>query len=758
LSDQTGRTSYWKRLESWFLAASFLILVVTSFSAWQNARQFSTVRAHGRFARDAADNLEEIVVSVREAEASQRGYLLTGNDSDLEQFNRVISTMPQEFQKVKELAPDQTASLKEIQRLVEEKFADMRQTIDLRRSKGLDAALHQILTDHGWDLTNRIRAAARDFRSVKIAAYQTDSAVISSLGNQILYVSLGGDLVLCVLLLLASISMHAGAVRREELIAALQEDDRRLRDLRQTAETAEERVRHILESIGDGFVAVDCDWKITYCNAEAAKLLGLPAAEMLSQSFWNQFPDAANPEVESSYRSAMEDQKQVSFERFIKSRNSYWEQSVYPARDGLSVYFRDVTERRRFEERTRHTQKLESLGVLAGGIAHDFNNLLTAILGSASLIQEELPLDSPVRPFADNVIHASERAGQLTRQMLAYSGRGRFIVEPIDLGVQIREITALLESSITAQVELVLDLNTEGILIEADGGQIQQLVMNLVINGAEAIGPLGGRVIVSTRIQEIDSQVITDNLAGDSLDPGTFILLQVHDTGAGMDESTLARIFDPFFTTKFTGRGLGLAAVLGIVRGHRGAIKVYSNPGKGTTFKVFFPVAKGQIIRELAAPVSDLRGTATILVVDDEAVVQKLARSTLERYGYDVLVASNGKEALEVLASSDDHISAVLLDMTMPVMGGEETLSKIKAMRPLIKVIASSGYNEIEAVRRFGEGIDGFLQKPYRASQLMEKVKFTLLAAQPPDRGTTQHSSRSVLSAAQGSEGDRKRR
>jgi PAS domain S-box-containing protein len=736
LSDHIGRTPYWKRLESWFLTAALLILLVTSYSARLNWQEFDSARARAYASRDSIDQLEEILVSIREAEAARRGYLLTGKETYLQPFDRVKESLPRDFAEVYRLAPGRAVLLTEMQRLVGERMVEMQQTIDLRRSSGPEAATKIVMNDQGWQMMERVRAAARRFRAAQTQVYKADDEALSTLSNRILYVSLTGDMVLCVLLLLAAVSMHSGAERREELIAALREDDRFLRELRKTAECAEERVRYILESIGDGFVSVDCDWKITYCNAEAAKLLGVAATETLSKDFWAEFPEAAAPETEARYRRAMETQKQVSFESFLMSRNSYWEQSVYPGHDGLSVYFRDVTERRRFEERARHAHKLESLGVLAGGIAHDFNNLLTAILGSASLIQEELPANSPIRPFADNVILASERAGQLTRQMLAYSGRGRFVVEPIDLAVQIREITVLLESSITSQVELVLDLQSENILIDADSAQIQQLVMNLVINGAEAIGPSSGRVIVSTHLEEVDSQMIADNLAGDPLPPGTYIVLQVQDTGSGMDEATLARIFDPFFTTKFTGRGLGLAAVLGIVRGHRGAIKVYSSIGKGTTFEVYFPVASGQILPKRGPLVEDYRGNATVLVVDDEIVVQKLARSTLERYGYRVLVASNGKEALDILNGPQHSIAVVLLDMTMPVMNGEETLARLKVTRPTVQVIASSGYNEIEALRRFGDGAAGFLQKPYRASQLLEKVKLTLLAARQPDRET----------------------
>jgi PAS domain S-box-containing protein len=726
LSEQTGKTPYWKRLESWFLAAAFLILVVTSYSAWHNWREFANLRARGRAARDTVDQLEDVLVLVREAEASQRGFLLTGEDSYLEPYAHAITSIPGQVKALKALAPDQSAPIAELDRLIGEKFQEMNETIEVRRAKGADQALKMVLSGRGWALMNRIRAAIRNISAVKTGEYQAETKQISSLGNQILYVSLGGDLVLCILLLLAAISMHAGAERREELIIALQDDERRLRELRIGAEATEERMRHILESIGDGFISVNREWKVAYCNAEAAKILGRAAADVLGRSFWEVFPVAESLEVQSKYRSALEEKSLFSFESFIKSRNSYWEQNVYPAHEGLSVFFRDVTERRRFEERARHSQKLESLGVLAGGIAHDFNNLLTAILGNASLIQDELPPDSPVQALAGSVIHASERAAQLTRQMLAYSGRGRFIVEPIDLASQVREITALLETSITAQVDLVLDLKTEGILIDADTSQIQQLVMNLVINGAEAIGPAGGRVIVSTRLEELDAQFARDNLAGDHAEPGPYIRLEVHDTGAGMDQETLARIFDPFFTTKFTGRGLGLAAVLGIVRGHRGAIKVYSNPGKGTTFKVYFPVTKGQSLPRKASSVFDFRGSATVLVVDDEEVVQRLASTTLERYGYEVLLASNGKEALDLVRSANGRISLVLLDMTMPVMSGEETLAKIRNLNPNVKVIASSGYNEIEALRRFGTGVAGFLQKPYRATQLVEKVKLTL--------------------------------
>ena len=250
--------------------------------------------------------------------------------------------------------------------------------------------------------------------------------------------------------------------------------------------------------------------------------------------------------------------------------------------------------------------------------------------------------------------------------------------------------------------------------------------MNLVINGAEAIGDHVGLVVCSTGAQRVDEAYLrTLGIEAAGLAPGAYVTLEVHDSGCGMDEATLSRNFDPFFTTKFTGRGLGLAAVLGIVRGHRGALKVYSSPGKGSTFKLLFPA----LDHEMSLPSADdlyrdLVGTGTVLVVDDEGSVRSTARSTLERYGYRVLEAADGREALEIFRQKADEISLVLLDLTMPYMNGEEVLRELKVIRPSVQVLLSSGFNEVDAVRRFtGKDLAGFLQKPYTSSVLAEKVK-----------------------------------
>jgi PAS domain S-box-containing protein len=397
----------------------------------------------------------------------------------------------------------------------------------------------------------------------------------------------------------------------------------------------------------------------------------------------------------------------------------------YDEQDTGVAFCLDLTERKKIESQLRHTQKLESLGVLAGGVAHDFNNLLVGILGNASLALDSMPSSSPDRPLLDEVVRASERAADLTKQLLAYAGKGRFVVAPADLSALIREITALIHASISKNVQLRLYLKEGLPSIEADSAQLQQLVMNLIINGAESIGGQSGSVVVTTGAQEVDDFYIRSVYSGHDIEPGKYVTLEVRDTGSGMDEATIGKIFDPFFTTKFLGRGLGLAAALGIVRGHRGAIKVYSETGKGSTFKVLFPASEqASASNRDASPERDLTGEGVVLVVDDEDVVRRAVKTALQRYGYSVALAENGQDGVDLFREMHERVSAIILDMTMPVMGGEEALTHIQEINPKVPVILSSGFNEVEAIQRFtGKGLAGFIQKPYTASTLATKLK-----------------------------------
>jgi signal transduction histidine kinase/CheY-like chemotaxis protein len=385
-----------------------------------------------------------------------------------------------------------------------------------------------------------------------------------------------------------------------------------------------------------------------------------------------------------------------------------------------------LADQQRTEERLRQTQKLESLGILAGGIAHDFNNLLTGILGNISLALDREPSSSTIRKYLEDAVQASERAADLTRQLLAYSGKGRFAIQNVDLSDTVKQISALIQTSISKNVRVTLDLASNLPCIEADPTQLQQIVMNLIINAAEANPPnADGLVIVETGVAQIDEEYLRGTHAADDAGPGEYVFVEVRDTGCGIDQETLSKIFDPFFTTKFLGRGLGLAAVLGIVRGHHGALKVTSRPGKGSTFRVLFPAVPGvELPRRVQPARSDLAGSGTVLVVDDEEIVRKIAASTLQRWGYKVLLAENGQIAMDLFSKMADTISLVLLDLTMPVMNGEQTFHKMRSVSPNVKVILSSGYDEADAMRRFrGAGLAGFIQKPYTAAKLAEQVK-----------------------------------
>ncbi len=718
---------FWKRTEVLSLVIATIVLALTTAASLRDWQSTRADRLKDQQSRVELTSITALLSSLKDAETGQRGYLLTRSPKYLTPYRDAKDLIPTEVDRLRSVLPAGPDS-ERLFRLVASKMDELQQTIELHDRVSVQAALAVVMTDKGKQDMDALRALADKFSAAEYAKLAANSEDAQNRATRTAAIEFIGGAVMLALLLLSAITIHRNTARREQLIGLLKDDDMRLRDLGRQAKDAEARMRAVLESIADGFISLDGNWSITYLNSAGERILGRGKELVLERNFQQQFPDDFTPELEARLREVVSRQTPLTFEMFSENRNAWWEQSIYPAKDdGLTIYFRDITERKKLDERSRHSQKLESLGVLAGGIAHDFNNLLTAILGGASLLQDDLPAGSEQAAHLQIVLNASERAAQLTRQMLAYSGRGRFVIEQLDLARQVREITALLESSVTRDVELVLHLGTEGILIDADAGQIQQLVMNLVINGAEAIGNGPGRVVVSTRLEELDAEYVRDNMAGDSILPGSYVLLEVHDTGQGMDAPTLSRIFDPFFTTKFTGRGLGLAAVLGIVRGHRGAINVYSHPGQGTTFKVFFPVSTEQRLAPVkqAAPVN-LHGTETVLIVDDEETVQRMATAALIKYGYKIMQARNGQQAVEAFKRDPDAVALVLLDMTMPVMSGEETLKQLKSLRENVLVIASSGYNEIEALRRFGQGVGGFLQKPYRAAQLVEKVRNAL--------------------------------
>ncbi len=384
-------------------------------------------------------------------------------------------------------------------------------------------------------------------------------------------------------------------------------------------------------------------------------------------------------------------------------------------------------ERRKVQVKLLHAQKLESLGVLSGGVAHDFNNLLVGILGNAGLALQELPDDSPIRQTIRDIESSALRAAELTRQLLAYAGKGQFIIQPVRVAQLVEEMGNLLGSAVHKAARLAFAFGDAVPLVDADPIQLRQVVMNLVTNAAEAIGVGSGTITVRTGVMEAGREYLADAQLGPGLAEGRYVFLEVEDDGHGMHPATLARIFDPFFTTKFTGRGLGLAAVLGIVRAHRGAIKVTSAPGRGTRVRVLLPPAAAQAeapALPVQEPETDGRG-GTVLIVDDEETVRRVAQRILEAAGFTVRTAGGGIEAMRSLREAPGAVDLVLLDMTMPDMSGAQTLTELHRIRPGIRVVLSSGYTQEES-GDLDDRVAAFIQKPYRPADLVAAIRRAL--------------------------------
>jgi signal transduction histidine kinase/ActR/RegA family two-component response regulator len=427
----------------------------------------------------------------------------------------------------------------------------------------------------------------------------------------------------------------------------------------------------------------------------------------------------------------------------------------YNGQEYNQSFVRDITNRKRAEEerlglerQIQQAQKLESLGVLAGGIAHDFNNILMTILGNADIALQDMSNYSPVRSNVREIETAARRAADLAKQMLAYSGKGKFVIEPIKINELVTEMTHMLEVTISKKAVLKFNFADNLPQFDGDATQIRQIIMNLIMNASEAIGDKSGVVAISTGAMHCDRQYLyTTNIASQAgldqqLPEGIYIYFEVADTGCGMPDEIQEKLFDPFFTTKFTGRGLGMAAVLGIVRGHNGTIKIYSELSKGTTFKILFPATTAHLgqpegeLESRQSRTSGYFGSGTVLIADDEESVCAVGKLMLERIGFKVLTAADGRKAVDVFKQHADEIVCVLLDLTMPHLSGEQVFSALRRIKPGIRVILSSGYNEHDATQRFvGKGLAGFIQKPYNAAALTANIKNAMMvdiADRPP--------------------------
>jgi PAS domain S-box-containing protein len=512
--------------------------------------------------------------------------------------------------------------------------------------------------------------------------------------------------------------LEAGFARERLARLAVEESERKYR-------TLAEAIPQIVWS------AQHPSGEIDYVNERWSRMTGFADTAALGYGWMDLLHEEDRPLIAEKWRSSRARRVQFEAECRLRSLDGTYRWNLIRAvpvtKTGQTLTWlgtcTDLEEQKRAEQLLGQKQKLEGIGLLAGGIAHDFNNLLVGIIGAVSLTLDLLPREHESRPMLELALNSGERAAHLVRQMLAYAGKGRFLVEKVDLSELVQKTWDLVRTSVPGSIEVQF-LTRPGLPpLVADASQIEQIVMNLLMNAAEAISSgQSGRIIVRTDMEQIE--VPLPNMASD-LEPGQYLLLEVHDNGCGMDEATQARIFDPFFTTKFTGRGLGLAAVQGIVRNNGGAILVESAPNQGTTFRILLRPGTPAAMAPNVVEIDEGRPAqaAHILVVDDEQLVLTVARAALERAGCQVTLASSGPEAIEFLRSSEEGYSLIVLDLSMPGMSGIETLAELRALNPAVPILLASGYSEAE-MRQRAEGltVSGFVQKPFTSKNLREKI------------------------------------
>ncbi len=515
---------------------------------------------------------------------------------------------------------------------------------------------------------------------------------------------------------------------------------------RKRAEAERHRLLEIIEATTDYVATMDLEGRTIYANGALLRLRGYAGlAVARGRPLSDNHPDWV---VQLLFRNAIPAARArgfwhgetTMFDR--EGREFPVSQVLLVHRDDdnqpafLSTIIRDISrqkkaevDRMETERRMLQAQKLESLGVLAGGIAHDFNNLLTTMLGNSSLARLDLPAESPAHQSLGQIERAAVRAAELCKEMLAYSGRSQLAATRVNLSALVEDTTQLLNVSISKKCVLKLELHRPLPGILADSTQIRQIIMNLVINASDAIGDRSGLIRVCTGLMRAERNYLEETFLSPDLPPGDYVFLEVNDNGCGMAPEVKARIFEPFYSTKFAGHGLGLAAVLGIVRSHHGTIKVYSEPGRGATFKLLFPaIAEGFPESEKSVDkVSAWRGSGLALVVNDEETVRAVTARTLESLGFTSLTAADGAEGVRLFREHAGQLRLVLLDLTMPHMNGEEAYRELHRINPAVPVVLMSGFTEKDTIDRFaGKALAGFIQKPFARDHLQEKLHAVL--------------------------------
>ena len=507
----------------------------------------------------------------------------------------------------------------------------------------------------------------------------------------------------------------------ERQIRDLSERNQARAELQQSAE----KMTSILENTTDGFFAVDEHWNFTYLNAEAETLLGRSREELYGTNLWEKFPEEVGTIFQKSYERVLANQEAVEFEANAADGKKWFEVHAYPSGGGVSVFFRDITERKRGEDERLTTSKLESLGTLAGGIAHDLNNILTVISGNIGLAQIEAPSDSPnLLSFLSKAGQAAQHAAHLSSQLLTFSKGGAPLKKVVSLAQVVGQAAefSLYGSNLRADVEVAPNLWKA----EVDAGQIEQVMNALILNAREAM-PHGGSIRISARNVELEEK------PGLPVAPGRYLEISVADRGIGVPEGLMTKIFDPYFTTKPTASGLGLAISYSIVKKHGGVLLLESSTPEGSTFTFYLPASEGKVARAEQAGVAPIisRTQQRVLVMDDEAAIRDLTSQLLSTLGYEVTAVPDGTEAIKTYERAlrrGENFQAVILDATVRGgLGGVATIERLRGMDPQVNAIICSGYSDEAALSEFlAYGFRSALPKPFTRGDLADALKRSL--------------------------------
>ena len=504
---------------------------------------------------------------------------------------------------------------------------------------------------------------------------------------------------------------------------------------------SEERHRELVEEINDVIFALDLDGAVTYVSPALERFSRYRAEDVVGHHFC----DFVYPEDVDDFNIRLEDALKGKSRSFdfrvmdVDGNVEYVRTSMQPviqdgdivgARGAMTNITEHVTgerERRRLLEQLRHGQKMESLGKLAGGIAHHFNNLLQGILGHTSLALEELPVHSETHDSIAEVQKIAERAANLSNQMLAFSGRGKFVVKTVDVGAFLSETEHLLRVTAGSSADLRIPLPRGLPKVRIDAGQVRQALVQLVANAVEACAGGEGVVALSASAQWCDAAYLATVTAQENLAEGEYVVINVEDTGHGMDDEAVTRAFEPFFSTRHTGRGLGLSMVIGVMRGHHGGVQIESAPGQGTTVRMLFPTGEGggDAVVDVEST-GRWRTTGVALIADDEDVVTDVLERMLRSMGFDVIVTRDGRQTVDAFDEHSARIRVVILDLLMPELNGIEVYRQIRARDPHVPVLISSGYNEQNAEDLPEELADTFLHKPYEIGVLRSRLRHVL--------------------------------